>query len=131
MARPSGSPPASWFVDDLMQYCDCQYYVALLSAAALHGAAHQQPMVFQVMTDKLSAKMSVGRVTIEARRTRTIGRSPITRVQTETGTMAVSTAEATALDLVRFPRAAGYWNNISTDDEFFCYHCHNNFTWIN
>ena len=28
--------------------------------------------------------------------------------------MAVSTPEATALDVVRFPRAAGHWNNIAT-----------------
>ena len=112
--RAAGSPPASWFIDDLMRYCECQYYVGLLSAAALHGAAHQQPMVFQVLTDNLSAKMSIGRVTIEARKSRAVGRSPTTRIQTETGTMAISTPEATALDLVRFPRAAGFWNNIAT-----------------
>lgn len=112
--RAAGSPPASWFIDDLMRYCECQYYVGLLSAAALHGAAHQQPMVFQVLTDKLSAKMSTGRVTIEARKSRAVGRSPTTRLQTETGTMAIATPEVTALDLVRFPRAAGYWNNIAT-----------------
>ena len=28
--------------------------------------------------------------------------------------MAVSTPEVTALDLVHFPKAAGYWNNIAT-----------------
>jgi len=112
--RAAGSPPASWFIDDLMRYCGCQYYVGLLSAAALHGAAHQQPMVFQVLTDKLSATMKTGRVTIEARKSRAVGRYATTRIQTETGTMAVSTPEATALDLVRFPRAAGYWNNIAT-----------------
>ena len=33
-----------------MQFCRCEYYVGLLSAAALYGAAHQQPMVFQVLT---------------------------------------------------------------------------------
>jgi len=26
--------------------------VGVLSAAAIHGAAHQQPMIFQVVTDK-------------------------------------------------------------------------------
>ncbi len=112
--RAAGSPPASWFIDDLMLYCGCEYYVGLLSAAALHGAAHQQPMVFQVLTDRLSARMGAGRVVIDARKSRSVGRSPITRVQTETGTMAISTPEATALDLVRFPRVAGYWNNVAT-----------------
>lgn len=112
--RAACSPPASWFIDDLMRFCGCDYYVGLLSAAALYGAAHQQPMVFQVLTDKLSATMIAGRITIQTRRSRAVGRSPIQRIQTETGTMAVSTPEATALDLVRFPHASGHWNNIAT-----------------
>lgn len=112
--RAAGSPPASWFIDDLMRFCGCEYYVGLLSAAALHGAAHQQPMVFQVLTDKMSANMSTGRVSIELRKSRAVGRSPTERLQTETGTMVVSTPEATAVDVVRFPRAAGQWNNIAT-----------------
>jgi predicted transcriptional regulator of viral defense system len=112
--RAAGSPPASWFIDDLMRFCGCEYYVGLLSAAALYGAAHQQPMVFQVLTDTMSTNMSTGRVTIQARKSRAVGRSPTQRLQTETGTMVVSTPEATALDVVRFPRAAGQWNNIAT-----------------
>ena len=112
--RAAGSPPASWFIDDLMKYCGCQYYVGLLSAAALHGAAHQQPMVFQVLTDKLNARMKIGRITIDARKSRAVGRYPTTTIQTETGVMTVSTPETTALDLVRLPKEAGYWNNIAT-----------------
>ena len=112
--REAGSPPASWFIDDLMRFCRCDYYVGLLSAAALHGASHQKPMVFQVLTDRLSATMKTGRVMIQARRSRAVGRSPVQSIRTETGTMAVSTPEATALDLVRFPRASGGWNNIAT-----------------
>lgn len=112
--REAGSPPASWFIEDLMRFCGCDYYVGLLSAAALYGAAHQQPMVFQVLTDKLSARMKAGRITIQTRRSRAVGRSPIQRVKTETGTMAVSTPEATALDLVRFPHTSGHLNNITT-----------------
>jgi predicted transcriptional regulator of viral defense system len=112
--REAGSPPASWFIDDLMRFCRCDYYAGLLTAAALHGASHQKPMVFQVLTDRLSATMKAGRVTIQARRSRAVGRSPVQPIQTETGTMTVSTPEATALDLVRFPRASGGWNNIAT-----------------
>lgn len=39
--RSAGSPPASWFIDDLMRQRVRNYYVALLTAAALHGAGHQ------------------------------------------------------------------------------------------
>ena len=35
--RSAGSPPATWFIDDLLGHLSRRYYVALLSAAALHG----------------------------------------------------------------------------------------------
>ena len=40
----AGGPPAIWFIEDLMRHLGRRYYVALLSAAALHGAGHQQPV---------------------------------------------------------------------------------------
>ncbi|MBU4555450.1 MAG: type IV toxin-antitoxin system AbiEi family antitoxin, partial [Actinobacteria bacterium] len=36
----AGSPPPSWFIDDLMGFLTQPYYVGLLSAAAIHGASH-------------------------------------------------------------------------------------------
>ena len=56
--REAGCPPANWFIDDLMRFLKQPYYVGLLSAAAIHGAAHQQPMVFQVVTDRLASAAS-------------------------------------------------------------------------
>jgi predicted transcriptional regulator of viral defense system len=41
-------------------------------------------------------------------------RTPVREVKTETGTMRVSTPEATALDLLRYVRAAGGLNNAAT-----------------
>jgi hypothetical protein len=35
-----------------MEYLELPYYVALLSAAAIHGAAHQKSQEFQVITNK-------------------------------------------------------------------------------
>lgn len=45
-----GVLPAIQFIDDLMHYLNKPYYVGLLSAAALHGAAHQQPQESYVIT---------------------------------------------------------------------------------
>jgi predicted transcriptional regulator of viral defense system len=101
--RSAGSPPPSWFIDDLMRSLGQPYYVGLLSAAAIHGASHQQPMVFQVVTDRPTRQGAAGRSHITFHMSRDVGRTPLSRVQTETGTMAVSTPEATAFDLVRFP----------------------------
>ncbi|MEI9912620.1 MAG: type IV toxin-antitoxin system AbiEi family antitoxin [Bacteroidota bacterium] len=47
-----GMLPVNLFIDDLMKSLNKRYYVGLISAAALHGAAHQQPMEFFVITEK-------------------------------------------------------------------------------
>ena len=112
--RIAGSPPASWFLDDLMQYLAQPYYVGLLSAAALHGAAHQQPMVFQVVTSKPTREVLSGKVTIRFTMSNKVGRMPVTELQTETGTMRVATPETTAFDLVRYPIDAGHLSNAAT-----------------
>ena len=110
----AGSPPASWFIDDLMRYLQQPYYVGLLTAAALYGASHQQPMVFQVVTDRPTRPAMAGRTAVEFHMSRLAERTPADAVQTETGFMRVSTPAATAFDLVRFARACGGWGNVAT-----------------
>ena len=112
--KSAGCPPASWFIDDLMRFMGQPYYVAMLSAAAIHGAAHQQPMVFQVMTDRATRLAAVGRIRIDFHVNRAVDRVPVVNVQTETGSMRVSTPAATAFDLVRYAVAAGQVNNVAT-----------------
>lgn len=48
--RTTGVLPSEWFIADLMAYLAQPYYVGLLSAASLHGAAHQQPQQLQIVT---------------------------------------------------------------------------------
>lgn len=110
----AGGPPALWFIDDLMAHLGHPYYVALLTAAALHGAAHQQPQVFQVMTDAPLREVVVGRVRIRFTKRVGLDRVPTMAMKTPTGMMKVSTPEATALDLVRFFKAAGHLDNVAT-----------------
>ncbi|MEW6754173.1 MAG: type IV toxin-antitoxin system AbiEi family antitoxin [Candidatus Latescibacterota bacterium] len=112
--RQAGCPPASWFIDDLMRFLGQPYYVGLLSAAAIHGAAHQQPMVFQVVTDRPTRPARAGRVRIGFHMSRQVETTPVVQVQTETGSLRVSTPEATAYDLVRFAPAAGHLSNVAT-----------------
>jgi predicted transcriptional regulator of viral defense system len=97
-----------------MSRLDRPYYVGLLSAAAVHGAAHQRAQVFQVVTDVPMRPIRVARLRIEFHRSRNIADAPTTRIQTETGSMRVSTPEATALDLLRYPAACGYLSNVAT-----------------
>ena len=112
--RSAGSPPASWFIHDLMRFLKQPYYVGLLSSAAIHGAAHQQPMTFQVLTDRPTRIVQVARVRIEFHVSRLLNRSYVFDAQTETGSMRVATPEQTAYDLVRYPGAAGHLSNVAT-----------------
>lgn len=112
--RDAGAPPASWFIDALMSFHGRPYYVGLLSAAALHGAAHQQPQEFQVVTDGQLRPAVAGRARIRFFSNRRLERTPTMSVKTETGTMSVSTPEATALDLLRYLAPAGHLGNVAT-----------------
>jgi len=65
-----------------MRFLEQPYYVGLLSAAATHGAAHQQPMVFQVVTDRPTRPARAGRVRIEFHMSRQVETAPVVEVQT-------------------------------------------------
>ncbi len=112
--RAAGCPPATWFIDDLMRHLGRRYYVGLLSAAALHGAGHQQPMAFQVIADSSGRDIVLGRVRIELHVSNLVKGAATQSIRTETGSMVIATPETTAFDLVRFPAASGYWSNIAT-----------------
>lgn len=112
--RNAGTLPASWFIDDLMRYLDRPYYVGLLSAAAIYGAAHQRAQETQVVTDRPMRTITVGRLRIRFLQNSRVQEMPIRAVQTETGSMRVSSPEATALDLVHYLEPAGSMDNVAT-----------------
>ena len=93
------------------------YYISMLPQEqdqTIHGAAHQQPMVFQVITDRPVRPVKAGRVRVAFDKSRHVAAASIAEAQTETGMMCVSSPEATAYDLVRSTAAAGYLNNVVT-----------------
>jgi predicted transcriptional regulator of viral defense system len=112
--RATGSLPAPWFIHDFMSYCKVDYYVGLLSAAALYGAAHQQPMVFQVICNKPILPITVGKVRIHFHYKKDIKPNFYKPVKTPSGYMNVSIPEMNLADLVKYMDAAGQINNIAT-----------------
>jgi predicted transcriptional regulator of viral defense system len=108
-----GMVPTTLFIADMMDYLDRDYYIGLLSAAALHGAGHQQPMVFQVMTKKpplrniKNQKLNVSFYTISNWEC-----EQIIEKKTETGYLKVSSPELTAFDLVNHNKKIGGVNRI-------------------
>lgn len=112
--KASGSLPAPWFIHQFMQHLEQPYYCGLLTAAALLGAAHQQPMVFQVITTQQMRPIEVGRLRIEFIYKKTIQIRFHQSIKTATGYMNISTPEMTAFDLVRYMRVAGHIHHVAT-----------------
>jgi len=112
--RSAGAPPPSWFIHALMAFHEQPYYVGLLSAAELHGAAHHRPQEFQVVTDRSLRPVTLGRGRLAWFVKRNITTTPTIAVKTHTGQMNVSTPEATAFDLLRYVDAAGQLDNVAT-----------------
>ena len=88
--RQSAAPPPDWYIDALMKSSGRQYYVGLLSAAALHGAAHEQPQEFQVVTDVQLRPLVAGRGRLRFFRKQRLAATPTMDVKTATGLMRVS-----------------------------------------
>jgi len=105
--RAAGDIPADWYINDLMHERRQPFYVGLLSAAAWHGAGHQQPQELQVVTDDPSGHVETPRGRIAFFVFRRFSVALTEKRRTQTGDVPVSTPEWTALDLLRFQRRLG------------------------
>lgn len=110
-----GSIPPQELIPLVMRYLDANYYVALLSAGLLHGATHQKPGRFQVISDKRIKHPSIfGDVEIKYIYKKSILNLPIQNFTVATGYLKVATPELVALDLLKYPDHAGGLNHIAT-----------------
>ncbi|HAH05988.1 MAG TPA: hypothetical protein DCM05_05570 [Elusimicrobia bacterium] len=113
--RAAGTLPPEWFIHPLMKDMARPYYVGLLSAAQLHGAAHQRPQEFQVVIPRRAVRpVRAGNVLIRFHGKGPFDRSQTQEVKTPTGIMIASTPPTTAWDLVRYSKAAGGLENVAT-----------------
>ena len=111
-----GGPPPAWYIDALMRHEGQAYYVGLLKAAELHGATHQAVMEFQVISDKRLPKIRAGRnlIVFYFRKNMKAVPAGTEGRKTDTGTMRISSAALTALDLLRYPQASGSIDSVAT-----------------
>ena len=112
--RVRGISPSVLFVDDLMRYLGRSYYAGLLSAAALHGAGHQQPQEFHVVSGIPSLRSITSRgarIRFFARRSMPV--KGIEEKKTDTGIIKLSSPELTAIDLVVFEKRIGGINRVA------------------
>ena len=112
--RSLGCRPAIQIVDALAAWLGTPYYLALLSAAEIHGAAHQRPQRTQVMVPETRRPVRCGGVHIEFIARQNAADMPVVVKNTPTGTVRVATPEVTALDLAGYPEQAGNLGNVAT-----------------
>lgn len=109
-----GILPPSMFLDSLMKHLQRPYYVALLNAAAYHGAAHQQPQEYFVVTGfpvlrpTLKKGQKINYISINE-----IPDSLIEKKKTEAGYLKISNAVLTASDLIQFEKRVGGLNRVA------------------
>ncbi len=112
--RKSKGLPATYYIDSLMKFMKQPYYVGALSAAALHGAAHQSPQELQIVTLRPIPPIEIAQTRIRFITKKEVEKTPVQQVKTPTGYMQVSTPEATVLDLLRYVRLSGHLDNVTT-----------------
>ena len=109
-----GAPPLDWYLDPLMRFLGVpDYYVGLLTAAQWHGASHFAVQETQVVVPRQLRPIKVGRERIRFVTKVAAGRTPVDVRNLESGAVRVSTPEATAVDLVRYPDVSGGFNMIA------------------
>jgi predicted transcriptional regulator of viral defense system len=112
--RRLGCLPPEQFVPQLMEHLHEDYYVALLSAAEVHGAAHHRPQRFQVMVRKSRRAITCGEVHIQFVARKDLEQTPVLEKNTPRGTLRVSSPEATALELVGYADECGGLDNVAS-----------------
>ncbi|TAM91034.1 MAG: hypothetical protein EPN43_04880 [Jatrophihabitans sp.] len=112
--RTWGAPPGIEIIDILMHHLEAGYYVGWLSAAELHGAAHQAPQVLQVATSRQVRARQVGRSHFEFQIRDRLQGLPTIAWPTRSGSARVATAELTMLDVASDIQLAGGVDNVAT-----------------
>jgi predicted transcriptional regulator of viral defense system len=103
------------FLDALMQDLNRDCYLAFLNAAVFHGASHQQPQEFFVVTGfPVLRSMKKNGLTVNFICKREIPVGLLDIRKTETGYLKISNAALTATDLVQYAKHVVCINRVAT-----------------
>lgn len=103
-----GVVPPLFYIDQLMEYLKKPYYISLLSAAELYGAAHQRPQRFSVTTIRPVMNTSKIKNQYIVWNYRSEIPSVLLRERnSETGTIRFSSPELTVADLIQYEHKIG------------------------
>lgn len=107
--------PPIYYIDQLMAHLNKPYYICLLNAAEILGAAHQRPQKFSVMTvfPKATVSPSKNNVLTWVYR-KNIPTDFLLSKNSETGVIYYSNTELTAIDLVQYEQYIGGLSRAAT-----------------
>ena len=111
-----GAPPPYSYIDELMKFKDCPYYVGLLDAAYLHGATHQAVLWNQLVVGKRFSNFYAGRSAVSVhfcKNFKEVSAGIEVRHFVESKFL-ISCPELTVFDLIRFSHAGAGFDNIAT-----------------
>ena len=113
--RNMGALPVDLYVDDLMKYLQKRYYVGLYSAAMLHGAAHQQPQEYFIISEAPKPRsIKKNRLIINFSEKKKFPIYGVEEKKTSTGYLKASNKELTFFDLIHYVKNLGGMNRIIT-----------------
>lgn len=106
--KDRGIVPPYNYIGQLMAYLEKPYYISLLSAGVLHGAAHQRPQRLSIMTvlPRISFSKDSNNHLFWSYR-KEIPKELLCETNSDTGTMLYSNAELTTVDLVQYSHLVG------------------------
>lgn len=109
-----GSLPAEELLPLLMTHWKAHYYVCGLSAAYYHGASHQKPQTYQVMSDNQIKGIQFGKVKIDFFCKKELIPWLVEKKMVRTGYLTISSPELTLYDLFSNRRLSGGLNQTAT-----------------
>lgn len=110
-----GILPPSLFLDAFMKELNRPYYLSLLNAAAYHGASHQQPQEFFVVTGFPVMRPMVKKgLKLHYISKQEVPASLLEVRKTEAGYLSISNPALTATDLIQYAKRVGGMNRVAT-----------------
>lgn len=110
-----GIIPPELFIDSLMKYAKKDYYIGLLSAAALQGSSHQRSQEYFVLHELPAIRPTVKRgIKINYIGRQNVNAHFLEIHNTEAGYVNVSSPELTAIDLLQYVNHIGGVNRAAT-----------------
>ena len=111
--RALGKLPIQLYIDKLFNYLNRPYYIALYSAASMHGASHQQIQEDYIITVKPTLlNINKGNVRIRFFNTRHWPKKNVINKKSDAGLFNASSPVLTAVDLIDYQRNIGGLNRI-------------------